>query len=488
MELRFCFKSLAISAALLMLLTLSETAHGTSKNIKEQAEEIAREISTLKSKETAEEEAISEIIHSKKSQKHERAAENLNPQPMDDVPEAGMPQQYHIPDKGSHIDEWWIEPPEIEDEFQSYFDYTRPCTEFRPITNYSDINYKKHSDLPRNILKHSLMYFIHIPKTGGMTFWGMMRSAFKQKKAPFRFDTNFAFNSMAAKWLNDYHIFNSSMRQFDMLVGHHDASVIDAVYPRPVLTFTMMRDPVHRIVSWRYFVKSVFDRRGTWLRKQVQNGRPALPQQFPGRNFRPNPMNPGFPQNRQPRDAKPFTNMVANNIQKQMMNQQVFGVTAGFTAGMTFDDFVAHLKEAHIDNYAVRAFSGTLGRTFSGQVPGTKWRLQLSYPEMLLQAKRQILKLDFLGLTEFYEESIKMLDWLLGKNGKQKVTSRNITPPYEFPDKRVIEKIVHQEKWDIKLHAFAVEVFKYREKMYQKCYPEIFKNKVVFESFLKPRQ
>ena len=131
-----------------------------------------------------------------------------------------------------------------------------------------------------------------------------------------------------------------------------------------------------------------------------------------------------------------------------MMNQQVFGVTAGFTAGMTFDDFVAHLKEvaiscfilakhsrthswthahtlniphthtqpphthrhthtdthrhndkphpscthrielvsntcctiflliltkAHIDNYAVRAFSGTLGRTFSGQVPGTKW-------------------------------------------------------------------------------------------------------------------
>ena len=91
--------------------------------------------------------------------------------------------------------------------------YTAPLNH-SAITNYSDINYKKHSDLPRNILKHSLMYFIHIPKTGGtlfstftvsytpgMTFWGMMRSAFKQKKAPFRFDTNFAFNSMAAKWL-----------------------------------------------------------------------------------------------------------------------------------------------------------------------------------------------------------------------------------------------------------------------------------------------
>ena len=104
-----------------------------------------------------------------------------------------------------------------------------------------------------------------------------------------------------------------------------------------------------------------------------------------------------------------------------------------------------------------------------GRVSLTSYRrLQLSYPEMLLQAKRQILKLDFLGLTEFYEESIKMLDWLLGKvllswkpavtslqNGKQKVTSRNITPPYEFPDKRVIEKIVHQEKWDIKVCIIA---------------------------------
>jgi len=131
--------------------------------------------------------------------------------------------------------------------------------------------------------------------------------------------------------------------------------------------------------------------------------------------------------------------------------------------GTTFEEFVDKLKGLKLDNYATRALAGAL--------PYSNWFKQdnktlsedLSDEELFKTASDMIQSMAFVGLTERYEDSMRLWLHKMGRketNITKEDMQRNITPREKDKMQKEIEERIRQVDWmDIKLYELAKKRF-----------------------------
>eukprot|EP01104_Vermistella_antarctica_P001006 TRINITY_DN11080_c0_g1_i1.p1 TRINITY_DN11080_c0_g1~~TRINITY_DN11080_c0_g1_i1.p1 ORF type:complete len:634 (-),score=143.07 TRINITY_DN11080_c0_g1_i1:64-1965(-) len=311
----------------------------------------------------------------------------------------------------------------------------------------------------------SLLYFLHIPKTGGMTFWSMLLSSVPKqfKRAPMRFDSNFARNSRAVNLQRSAQKFKNGMKAFSYVVGHSDITVEDAVAPRQVITATMVREPVHRMISWYFFVMNIFNRTVKMQsRTQFESQQSAR-----NRNKTPTKQLSEEELSLMSPEKRKFAVMMASE-KKRFNGTQMYGVTAGFKAFMNYREFVEHCIKFKLDNYQTRAYAGLLGESFVDELHPD--RREWDDGRMLRAAKLKLMSLPFVGLTERYADSMELLSWTFqGSTVPQEIRSRNVTPKYKYPSTEMLNWISEVERLDRKLYKFATRLFDHRLALMRKC-------------------
>ncbi|MBK9122917.1 MAG: sulfotransferase family 2 domain-containing protein [Chloroflexi bacterium] len=104
--------------------------------------------------------------------------------------------------------------------------------------------------------------FLHIPKTGGMSLYDVLRRNYAGLPAYVQFETRSA---------GEHALFERPQHERDSLayVAGHVHYGIHAIWSEPAAYFTMLRDPVDRLISQYYYVTTSRDHRNYEKRSAV---------------------------------------------------------------------------------------------------------------------------------------------------------------------------------------------------------------------------
>lgn len=100
--------------------------------------------------------------------------------------------------------------------------------------------------------------FLHIPKTAGQSVHAGLESLFGDAVCPARVNDQ----------LKTYSI--SALRKYRIFSGHFDWSLLDCI-PEPRTVFTVLRDPVERILSFYFYLKDKAEKMSEEELKQPNN-------------------------------------------------------------------------------------------------------------------------------------------------------------------------------------------------------------------------
>lgn len=104
--------------------------------------------------------------------------------------------------------------------------------------------------------------FLHIPKTGGMSMYGVLRRNYAGLPAYVQFETRSA---------DEHALFERPQPERDALayVAGHVHYGVHAIWSEPAAYFTMLRDPVDRLISQYYYATTSREHRNYEKRKAV---------------------------------------------------------------------------------------------------------------------------------------------------------------------------------------------------------------------------
>eukprot|EP01103_Thecamoeba_quadrilineata_P017853 TRINITY_DN6511_c0_g1_i1.p1 TRINITY_DN6511_c0_g1~~TRINITY_DN6511_c0_g1_i1.p1 ORF type:complete len:501 (+),score=79.84 TRINITY_DN6511_c0_g1_i1:37-1539(+) len=105
--------------------------------------------------------------------------------------------------------------------------------------------------------ENHFLYFVHIPKTGGMTFNVVLRKMFGNSlRGPIRrLDVTFASTPGMRKVYRNKTLTKNYFGTASAGLGHTDISLMEALHPTQVTFITFLRDPIQRLMSLYYFVQ-----------------------------------------------------------------------------------------------------------------------------------------------------------------------------------------------------------------------------------------
>jgi len=342
----------------------------------------------------------------------------------------------------------------------------------------------------RNIsLDDSAIWFLHIPKTGGMSLNDELRRIFRETgqvgsnvRCSRRWDVHFAGSVRMFQIFSDYSYFRGNFSGCAYGVGHTDITVEKAVLPRKMYTVTMLREPKARVESLFYFIRSYIHRDSRMInRSNIQTGvdmppnRPIIPPPVLGREgLLPRaPIPPEFDRMKGLQD----------------LGIGVVGAYKGFNISTTFLEFFSsQLPTAGADNYMVRAFSGTLksfvtakkgDRSIESYNPRVHNNTMLikENPKIVKQivqaAKEYLWNVPFFGLTENFEDSLALFAWSTNLPLPPTRIKRNVTPPHSrnITDSD-LSKLAEIEQYDSELYDFSVKLFNARCDYMKKWYAD----------------
>src|SRR5437868_14985772 len=96
---------------------------------------------------------------------------------------------------------------------------------------------------PYELRDEDVLYFFHLPKTGGISFTSFLESRFP------------AGQTCPARVFYDlYQLPPESLSRYRLYCGHFGFNLA-RLDPRPMITFTLLRDPVERFISTYHNVK-----------------------------------------------------------------------------------------------------------------------------------------------------------------------------------------------------------------------------------------
>jgi len=131
----------------------------------------------------------------------------------------------------------------------------------------------------------------------------------------------------------------------------------------------------------------------------------------------------------------------------------------------TFTEFVNLMPKLKLDNYMVRAFTGTTSATF---IP--RFAHPQTDQEKLALAKDFLRRMPFFGITNRFEDTVKLYLWTFGfsfpENWKAEEFAYNLSKKKEIKEDTPEMKKVREMEWmDTELYAFALELFDQRVKV-----------------------
>lgn len=245
-----------------------------------------------------------------------------------------------------------------------------------------------------------MLFFMHIPKTGGLSLIQLLDNQFQPSEI-------FRLHSVAS-WKELEAFPPEQLASYRLVRGHFRFGPLDRqifrYFCQNPLILTMLRDPVSRTISAYRYVK---------------------------------------------RDERA-------RIHEEVVSKQ-----------MTLLDYVTYPRfSGRINNVQTHMVLGVvLG---SPNRPGDG--LELSDEAMLMLAKEKLESFAFFGLTERFEDSVRLMTYTFGWPMADQVPSENVSPQpssYDSIDSATLEAIQRKTDLDAKLYAYAEELLAARHRQMQ---------------------
>jgi len=291
-----------------------------------------------------------------------------------------------------------------------------------------------------------ILYFLHIPKTGGTTFKKILDS---------QFDIEQIFPS--EKWYDmiDNNCWDFS--KFHLIRGHYGFGIHNVI-TKTLVYITMLRDPISWTISWY-----------NHLMTAVHNNNPRITKIFSGKEDLVDVL------------SDPITGIFFNNIQVRYLALDLNPIS-----------FIQYLVEnkncktrfnltpySSIQNQSIKQTGiPELDLPISKLVNSLHGKILddfLNFPsiesiqpdvcdeKLLTIAKNHLLKMPFFGILEQFHDSILMLNHTFGWKPLTDMPKENVGN-YEKEDipEEVLNKIKQITKVDSELYVFAKELFSKR--------------------------
>lgn len=284
--------------------------------------------------------------------------------------------------------------------------------------------------------KDDVLYFLHIPKAAGTSFIFILENYFEYDSI---------LRAQAWEQLSENK--PEDFTKFRFVKGHFGHAV-HKIFPKKPIYITILRNPADLIISYLRMLK------------------------------------------RQPDDAKRFHISENDSISNIILRQDITGVNNPICLWLNFDLDVPTLTNG-LDPKLLKGF-------LPQEQPGFTLS-ELSDEEILDTAKQRLLDCVFFGLTERFEDSLNLLQYIFGWRPYRRLTKLNIAPEKkieELSDEAKVE-LIKKTKLDSKLYEFAQKLFdnRYsrmnqllREKYYDKNSTKINQDEITCELLEKHYQ
>ncbi len=265
------------------------------------------------------------------------------------------------------------------------------------------------------LLEPSPLYFMHVPKTGGMALGQWLRRAYGQGY----FDLDLPqITKLTGRSIRDFRCYHA---------WHHGRSMFDWLGRGDLMVITMLRDPVERVVSgFKFHQRRAVEKPANWKPEYLTMMRPI-------------------------QHSRIEDSLEHEVITRRLSNGQVrlLGIRKDYAA------FLTTLRQ--------NRQSDTLLRPYDVPVLSDPDNLPLLYAN----ARAWLNEMAVVGLTERYAESLQLMGDLLGIPVPGEPPRANVNPQRADPAMRyrdqlapdVIARLEELNRYDLELYAHATELF-----------------------------
>jgi len=257
------------------------------------------------------------------------------------------------------------------------------------------IEYKLHDD--------DILYFSHLPKTGGMTLKNILDNYFD-------YDTilpAYVWNELLSITPIDFH-------KYRFIRGHFGYQLHKSLPKKPVY-ITMLREPIKRVISAFEYLKYLSSNSTKYAIFQ----------------------------------DKSLEEILNDPVQRLRFTNTQTRFTAIDMDDASFDKFCKRISKSEINE-----IENTLERLYDNN----------SESELLRLAKAHLLDFAFVGILEKFDESLFLLWYTFGWKPIRNIHRYNETPKHQRKpiNKETINQVAECNNLDVELYNFAVKIFESR--------------------------